>query len=267
MTLRRRVRRKLRDPYLLFARTFFDPIASVRDVVNRLRAFPIFLSHLIAYSRRNQHSTLRYRTREAWYRSYDRWMPAGTIQQHYFLQDLWAATVLYESKTDKHVDVGSRVDGFIGHALAFCDVTYVDIRPLNFEHPRFHFMEGSIVELPFADDSVQSLSSLHVIEHIGLGRYGDPVDPDGHLLAAREMTRVLAHGGRLLIGVPTGRERLCFDAHRIFDPSTVTSMFAGLRLKKFAFIDDLDGQILDDVPFDVAREAHYGCGLYEFTKD
>lgn len=259
-------RRLLRKPYLLFAQTLFEPIAFGRSIVDRLRGLPFFLAHLRRYSRQNRHSSLRFQAGEMWYRSYDRWMPAGLINKHYFLQDLWAATLLHEAGVTAHVDVGSRLDGFIAHLLPFCEVTYVDIRPLEFEHPKFHFRQGSITQLPMEDGSVPSLSSLHVIEHIGLGRYGDPVDADGHLRGARELARVLAPGGRLLIGTPTGQERLVFDAHRIFDPQTVVSMFDGLRLKRFDFIDDADGRVIENASFDLARGAFYGCGLYEFTK-
>jgi SAM-dependent methyltransferase len=251
---------------MLFAQTFFDPISMSRAWVDRVRGLPFFFGNLRKYSRQNEHRSLKFRAGEVWYRSYDRWMPAGMINKHYFLQDLWGASVLHAAGTKVHVDVGSRLDGFIAHILPFCEVTYIDIRPLEFEYPSFHFRQGSIVELPLEKDSVPSLSSLHVIEHIGLGRYGDPVDPDGHLRAARELARVLAPGGKLLIGTPTGQERLCFDAHRIFDPATVVSMFEGLQLQRFSFIDDPDGRIIHDASFDLARRATYGCGLYEFTK-
>jgi SAM-dependent methyltransferase len=266
LTAGTRIRRTLGSPYAFFALNVFDPLTLARAVVNKVRGVAFFVRNLAKYSRGNRHHSLRFRLSEVWYQSFDRWMPGGSVPKHYFLQDVWAATVLHDAGTRVHVDVGSRVDGFIGHLLAFCDVTYIDIRPLSFAFPRFHFRQGSIVDLPFEDDSIPSLSSLHVIEHIGLGRYGDPVDADGHLRAARELARVLAPGGRLLIGAPTGMERLQFDAHRIFDPETVVSMFAGLGLKKFSFIDDADGRILEDAPFDVARRASYGCGLYEFTK-
>jgi hypothetical protein len=58
---------------------------------------------------------------------------------------------------------------------------------------------------------------MHVIEHIGLGRYGEALDPDGDLKAIRELVRVLAAGGNLLVVVPVGRPRIQFNAHRIYD--------------------------------------------------
>ena len=65
------------------------------------------------------------------------------------------------------------------------DVTFIDIRPLELKLDRYTGKKGSIVALPFGDGSVSSLSCLHVVEHVGLGRYGDPIDPDGSKKPAR----------------------------------------------------------------------------------
>ena len=264
-TLVRRVRRKLRDPYLLFARFLFDPLGIARSVVDNVRGVPYFVKNLRRYSKQRPDPSLRFRFGSAWYRSYDRFAPAAGLTFHYFFQDLWAATLLHRRGTRRHVDVGSRVDGFIAHLLPFCAVEYVDIRPLDLDWPNFSFRQGAITEMPHADGSVESLSSLHVIEHIGLGRYGDDVDAQGHKRAANELMRVLAPGGTLLIGTPVGKEKVAFDAHRIFDPQTVRDLFGPLELVSFALIDDR-GQMFNDATFDQARTCDYGCGLFEFRK-
>ncbi|MEJ2672824.1 MAG: DUF268 domain-containing protein [Deltaproteobacteria bacterium] len=152
------------------------------------------------------------------------------------------------------------------HILPFCEVIYVDIRPLNQDIEGFVFKQGSILNLPFDDNSIPSLSCLHVIEHIGLGRYGDPVEPDGYLQAARELVRVLQPGGIMLLGIPVGKERLCFDAHRIFDPQTVVKIFQPLVLEELRFIDDNGNMCSQDTTFQEAQEFRYGCGLFLFYK-
>lgn len=167
---------------------------------------------------------------------------------------------------DRHVDVGSRLDGFVAHLLTFRELEYVDIRPLDNPPPGLQVLQGSIQEMPFPDNSIASLSCLHVIEHIGLGRYGDWVDPDGHLKAARELARVLQPGGRLYLGTPVGRERLCFDAHRIFHPATVQEMFPNLPLTEFSLIDDHGTKIIENATFEQAASCRYGCGLFIFEK-
>ena len=101
-------------------------------------------------------------------------------------------------------------------------------------------------------------------EHVGLGRYGEELNPRGHLDAARELARVLAPGGELLVGVPIGRGRLCFDAHRVLDPQTVVDAFAGLKLSEFSLVDDRGSEVQTNASFDLARRCSYGCGLFAF---
>ncbi len=192
--------------------------------------------------------------------------PAGATSGHYFYQDLWAAKKVYDSGVTHHVDVGSRLDGFVAHLIPFCQVTYVDIREVQSGLENLVYVRGSLLDLPFERGSVSSLSCLHVLEHVGLGRYGDPIEPDGHRKAAHELGRVLAPGGRLLIGVPVGVERVCFNAHRVLDPSSVLEMFVDLTLAEFSLIDDEALTIIQDAPIEEARRCKYGCGLFEFTK-
>ena len=79
------------------------------------------------------------------------------------------------------------------------------------------FVQGDMCRLDgFETGSVDSLSCLHTIEHVGLGRYGDPIDPEGWVVAVRELARILAPGGRLYLGTPIGRERVCFNSERVF---------------------------------------------------
>jgi SAM-dependent methyltransferase len=256
-----RLKKLLKRPYLLTSMFIVDPL----EPVTKWRGLPYFVGNARRYQRRNTHPSLRFRLGELWFRSYDRFAPAASLTFHYFHQDLWAATYLYSHGTKAHVDVGSRVDGFIAHILPFCDVTYVDIRPLDLQRDGFRFRRGSLTDLPFADGSVQSLSCLHVIEHVGLGRYGDAVDPDGHITAARELSRVLAPGGTLLLSTPVGRERVCFDAHRVFDPATIAGACTGLRLEQFSLIDDVN-RLHAPATFDAAKACEYGCGLFVFSK-
>lgn len=124
---------------------------------------------------------------------------------------------------------------------------------------------ADINRLPFADRSVTSLSCLHVIEHIGLGRYGDPINADGAHLAAQELQRVIGPGGKLYLSTPIGRERVCFNAHRVFAPATIVSWFPQLRLTGFAYVSDA-GTLHHEVLPDHVPQLDYGCGLFEFQR-
>jgi SAM-dependent methyltransferase len=153
----------------------------------------------------------------------------------------------------------------VGFLTSLTDVTYVDIRPLGAEVEGLESIAGSVLALPFADRSLESTSCLHVAEHIGLGRYGDPLDPLGTRRAAKELQRVLRAGGQLLFSVPVGRPRVCFNAHRIHDPSEVVSMFGELDLAEFSCIDDAGVFERHRAPAELAR-ASYACGLYRFVR-
>jgi SAM-dependent methyltransferase len=257
-----KIKELLKYPYYIFSFLLFDPIEKIK----KFRALPIFVSNLLKYKRLNHNSIFKFRLRDLWYRTFDQFDSAGVATGHYFHQDLWAARILFNRKVKKHVDVGSRIDGFIAHILPFCEVTYVDFRPFDNKLGGFEFRQGSIVEMPFEDNSVASLSCLHVIEHIGLGRYGDPVEPDGYLRAAQELVRVLNPGGMLLLGTPVGRERLCFDAHRVLDPQTVVNALRPLVLVEFRFIDDDGNMCFPGTTFEEAQQFRYGCGLFWFHK-
>jgi len=120
---------------------------------------------------------------------------AGNAHGHYFLQDLWAAQHVARLMPGRHVDVGSLTIGFVAHVASFTEVEYVDIRPLRCNVPSLFWKEGSLTNLPYAAGSVASLSCLHVIEHLGLGRYGDDIDNDAWQMGLKELQRILAPGG------------------------------------------------------------------------
>jgi len=184
---------------------------------------------------------------------------------HYFYQDIWALNKLAEFKPSEHHDVGSRFDGFVGQATAICPIVCWDIRPPNFKLPRFEFREGSILNLPVPDRSITSLSCLHVAEHIGLGRYGDTIDPEGTAKALNELMRVLAPGGQLLFSMPVGEEKVCFNAQRIWHPEKPISILKELELVEFNAVDDNDNYVENISPMELAN-SKCSCGLYLFRR-
>jgi SAM-dependent methyltransferase len=184
---------------------------------------------------------------------------ATFFDAHYFHQAAWLARELAKTRPSEHVDISSETT-MVGILSAFVPTTFYDYRPLQVTLEGLSSKQGDILALPPEDRSVHSLSCLHVIEHIGLGRYGDPIAPDGPVQAARELARILAPGGRLYVSTPVGRARVCFDAHRVFDAEEFVSLFPGLELDDACFIDD-DG-LVQAMVFDQTRTANYGCGLF-----
>ena len=188
-----------------------------------------------------------------------------TGKGHYFYQDIWALSKVAKSSVSKHIDIGSRIDGFAGQCSAICEVEFLDFRPVDLGLDNFKMKQGSILELPYEDNSISSVSCLHVIEHIGLGRYGDPMDPSGSIKSAKELVRVLSNGGNLYIGVPIGRERVAFNAHRIFSPKTIKDFFSELKLVEFCAVND-SGYFVKNASFADFVSADYSCGLFHFKK-
>jgi hypothetical protein len=183
---------------------------------------------------------------------------------HYFYQGNWLARRLAEAKPQQHVDVGSSVLT-MGVLSAHVPTIFVDYRPLVVRQSDLCCVAADINRLPFADRSVTSLSCLHVIEHIGLGRYGDPINADGARQAAEELQRLVGHGGKFYLSTPIGRERVCYNAHRVFAPATILSWFSELQLMSFSYVSD-DGSLYENVlPSDVPR-LDYGCGFFEFRR-
>lgn len=186
------------------------------------------------------------------------------IDSHYFYQAIWAFKNILASGVKSHVDVGSDVS-YVGMLTTITDVTFVDIRPLELELDRYTCKKGSILALPFGDGSVLSLSCLHVIEHVGLGRYGDPIDPEGSKKACLELLRVIAPEGNLYVCLPIGIPRVCFNAHRVHTPEQILGYFAGLKLIDFSIVDD-QGCFHENNSLIGWVDLEYGCGMFHFQK-
>lgn len=188
-----------------------------------------------------------------------------TIDPHYFYQGIWAARHIVANRPERHIDIGSQID-LVGFLSTVIPVTFVDVRPLAVTVDNLTSIKGSILGLPFNDQSVTSVSCLHVAEHIGLGRYGDPLDPDGTRKACIELARVLAPHGSLYFSLPIGHERTEFNAHRVHRPSTILNYFSHLTLQEFSAIDD-KGRYISNADLKGFDEARYACGLFLFTKE
>ena len=186
------------------------------------------------------------------------------IDSHYYYVNSWAMRLIISSKPKYHVDVASQVI-FSALLSAVIPVTYIDYRPIDTELNGLKCISGSATDLPFKDELIESISCLHVAEHIGLGRYGDPLDPLGTLKAACELQRVLSPGGNLFFAVPVGRQRLCFNAHRIHSAKTICEYFSQLELIEFSGVYD-NGTFVSNVKLSEFDNNEYACGMFWFRK-
>lgn len=197
---------------------------------------------------------------------HDRFASNGNLDPHYFYQDLWAARKIFNARPVRHVDIGSGVATFVSHLLTFRTVEIVDVRPLPLKIDGLTTTVTDATNMAgYADDSLESISTLHAAEHFGLGRYGDPVNPTAHLIFMRSLTRVLKPGGKLYFAVPCGVEQLVFNAHRVIAVKTVLRGFEGLKLLSFSCVTD-DHKFHSNCSFETIEQERYGCGMFEFTK-
>jgi SAM-dependent methyltransferase len=197
---------------------------------------------------------------------------SGNAKGHYFHQDLWVAQCIYDRNPEKHVDIGSRVDGFVAHVAAFRPIEVFDIRPLNSNSRNITFKQADLLAL---DDRMEnycdSLSCLHAIEHFGLGRYGDSIDFEGHIKGLASLYKILKSGGLLYLSCPIGPQRIEFNAHRVFSILHILNIIEGkFKLNNFSFVDD-NGDLHVHAPLteEVVRRncsCTYGCGIFEIEK-
>lgn len=218
-----------------------------------------FFQEFRSYKRQAKASSFTVRARDVYPCLTDR-TATTPIEPTYFLQDTWFAGRIAAVRPETHVDVASSVKS-LALVAQFVPVTFIDIRPVDLPVPNFSFLKGSVLSLPFGDASVASLSSLCVIEHIGLGRYGDPIDPEGSEKAAKELGRVLAPMGNLYISVPVDDVcRTYFNAHRAFTRDYILSLFQHYNLVEERYIY---GRELCEC-YD--RSRGFGTGLYHLRK-
>ena len=186
------------------------------------------------------------------------------FDQHYTYHPAWAARILAQTKPAYHVDISS-ILSFSTVVSAFVPVKFYDYRPANLNINNFESGFADLKQLSFADNSIASLSCMHTIEHIGLGRYGDEIDPQGDIKSIDELKRVLQSGGNLLFVTPVGRSRIEFNAHRIYSYEQIIGYFSPLTLKEFSLIPDAGGLISNADP-GLVKEQNYGCGCFWFKK-
>ena len=192
-----------------------------------------------------------------------------SFDSHYLYHTAWAARILVATKPKEHIDIGSCLR-FVSIASAFVAFRFFDFRPPNLKLSNLKSEHADITSLPFTDSSVKSISCMHVIEHIGLGRYGDQLDPMGDIKGVKELKRVLAKGGQLLFVVPiSGNPRIQFNAHRIYSFDMIREMFSDLELIEFSLIPDNADSIgiILNATKNQANEQKYGCGCFHFIKE
>jgi SAM-dependent methyltransferase len=203
----------------------------------------------------------------------DRYGDAGAARSLYFLQDLLCSSRVLQQQPSSHLDIGSRIDGFVAQIAASRAIDVLDIRPLESSpSPNLRFIQGDILDPPSSLERRYDLvTSLHALEHVGLGRYGDPLAPDGFERALANAASFVSPGGRLLFALPVAEMQnnlLQFNSQRLFSHSRLAKLIEVL-LPGFAatwsfVVDDsrLPRQIHADPSTLLSTFRGYGlCGI------
>jgi SAM-dependent methyltransferase len=183
---------------------------------------------------------------------------------HYIYHPAWAARVVRSINPFRHTDISSTLH-FCSMLSTFIPVDFYDYRPARLTLPGLDCGAADLTNLFFDTGSIDSLSCMHTIEHVGLGRYGDPLDPVGDVKAIKELQRVTRPGGNLLIVTPVGKPRIQFNAHRIYSFELINDLFGDFELKDFSLVTDA-GEFLSDADPSVVRHQTYGCGCFWYKK-
>jgi SAM-dependent methyltransferase len=247
----------------------FDPFQTIRSI----RGLSSYFRDLRVLKRQQKSAVKPFPLGTPFLCLHERFSESGAARGHYFHQDLLVARRIHVNNPQTHVDVGSRVDGFVAHVASFRKIKVLDIRPLAVTVPNIDFVQADLMA-PIDDKLAgccDSLSCLHALEHFGLGRYGDPVNCDGYLTGLNNLHKILIIGGKFYFSVPIGPQRIEFNAHRVFSVSYLLECFADkYKIDHFSFVDDRgdlheNAAITDDTVLK-SFGCVFGCGIFEMTK-
>ncbi len=239
---------------------------NLKRTLQSIRGVPRYIRHWVQFRRDYKGKINFYPCLHDWFEE------GGASKSDYFWQDLYVARKIHACAPPRHVDVGSRIDGFVAHVASFREIEVFDIRPITTSIPGIRFRQVDLMRPSDTyRDYCESLSCLHALEHFGLGRYGDPIDAQGYLNGLANMVNMLKRGGTLYLSIPIGLERVEFNAHRIFNPSAFVKIAAqyGLTLTEFAWFEP-DQHIVQsrDIEHDLERlgQLSHNLGIFNFIR-
>lgn len=242
-----------------------EPFPSLRKMLSLLPKYTNFWKDLSTF-RQQQQRNIPIRYQDLYPQLYDKTTDHG-FDRHYIYHTAWAARVLAKSKPKLHVDISSSLY-FSAITSAFVPIHFYDFRKIHLELSDLKTGAADLTKLHFKSGSLNSVSCMHTIEHIGLGRYGDPIDAEGDLKAIKELIRVLKPAGQLLIVEPIGKEmKIMFNAHRIYTYEYLLEQFTELKLKEFALIlEDSENGLIVNPDKNLLKTQDYACGCFWFVK-
>jgi hypothetical protein len=239
-----------------------------------IMGLPFYFRSLLLYRRQQKKRLMQFKFGKLYPCVEDRFSEGGNVRGYYFHQDLLVARRIFENNPELHVDVGSRIDGFVAHVASFRPIEIFDIRQLTSKIHNVNYNQCDMMGvLPICYyNYCDSLSCLHALEHFGLGRYGDPIRYDGYSEGFLNLHKMLKRNGKLYFSVPIGPQRVEFNAHRVFSLEYLIEWINNFYvIDAFSYVDDR-GDLFENVPFSTPNIHHnygcfFGCGIFELTKE
>lgn len=237
-----------------------------RRILRSLRGIPRYIADWLQFRRQYAGALSMRACLHDWYEE------GGSASSEYFLQDLHVARKIFDANPARHVDIGSRIDGFVAHVAVFREIEVFDIRPITPSVPGVIFSQADLMNpVDLKTAYCDSLSCLHALEHFGLGRYGDPLDAQGYVAGLRNMANVVVSGGVVYLSVPVGQERVEFNALRVFDPVALVALAqtCGLQLRDMAWVESgnlYHGIAPYSTKLEALRQRRYALVIFTFLK-
>ncbi len=223
------------------------------------------IEHLKLFLTQSQSTEQRFDPQQMKYRAYGEDTATTPFDNNYTYHTAWAARRLAVIRPEYHVDIGSSLY-FAVISSAFVPFKYYDFRPAPIFLSNWESGHADLRALHFDTNSIASISCMHTIEHVGLGRYGDPIDYDGDVKSMRELIRVTKPGGSILFVIPMGRPHVVFNAHRIYSYRMIMDVFGPqCDLEHFSLIPD-GGSLVENAPESQTDTQVEGCGCFHFVK-
>jgi len=258
----KKILEKIYIKFNLFFR-LIEPVLDLRKLILGFNSYPLFWKNLIRYRNNDMSKNLKFKN--LFPQLHDNTFNTG-FDRHYIYHPAWAARVVKKINPEVHIDISSSLH-FSTILSAFIPIKFYDYRPANINLSNLSTSHADLLNLPFEDNSIMSLSCMHTIEHIGLGRYGDPIDPVGDKKAINELRRVVSKNGNLILVTPIGKPRLMFNAHRIYSFDNIIAFFPDFEIVEFSLVpDEKESGILENATKEISDLQIYGCGCFWFKK-
>ena len=168
-------------------------------------------------------------TTKSWWWSPEKVRRRGTAYYGKTDKYLYEALDAHSIRDKQLVIVGSEFPWYECIATSYgAAVTTIEYRQVHCRIPGLTVVTPTEFQAhPRKFDVALSISS---IEHDGLGRYGDPLNPTGDLRAMDEFRSLLEPDGFLLLAVPVGLDALVWNAHRVYGHERLPRLLAGWRI-------------------------------------